>query len=249
MPADIAAELHQGLSEGGPLRFEFLRNAYRMLPELHRPRILDVGCGEGTPTLELAGLSGGEVVGVDVDRASLDTLSEKIDRAGLSDRVRVVHASMLEMDFADESFDIVWAEGSVQFIGFKTALESLRRFIKPGRFLVVHEMAWLRDDPPQEIVDRWRRVFPEIRTAPEYVEQLPSLGYEPVYHFPLPEETWWIEHYGPVEERIRELRAKYRGDAEVQRTLDEEQREVDLYKRNAAWYGSAYLAMRKAGET
>jgi len=243
VPEDISTELHHGLSRGPTL--EFLRKAYRMLPELDRPRILDVGCGEGIPTLELAKLSGGEVVGVDIDRASLDKLSARIDGAGLGDRVRVVHASMLETDFPDESFDIVWAEGSIQFVGFETALDAWRRLIKPGRFLVVHEMAWLRPDPPQEIVDRWQPTFPEIRTVEEYVEQLPCHGYEPVGHFSLPEEAWWLEHYGPVEGRIRELRVKYRGDAKAQSVLDAEQREVDLYKRNAAWYGSAYLVMRK----
>jgi ubiquinone/menaquinone biosynthesis C-methylase UbiE len=46
-----------------------------MLPVLDSPRILDVGCGPGGPTLELARLSHGQVVGLDVHQPYLDELS------------------------------------------------------------------------------------------------------------------------------------------------------------------------------
>ena len=45
-----------------------------MLPELAKPRILDMGCGSGIPTLELARLSRGEAIGIDIDQPALDTI-------------------------------------------------------------------------------------------------------------------------------------------------------------------------------
>jgi len=39
------------------LRITFLKytkNAFEMLPQIDKPRILDIGCGSGVPTLELA---------------------------------------------------------------------------------------------------------------------------------------------------------------------------------------------------
>jgi hypothetical protein len=56
MEADILRELHSELSRGSPARLQFTRKAFEMLPALHNPRILDVGCGRGGPTLELARL-------------------------------------------------------------------------------------------------------------------------------------------------------------------------------------------------
>jgi len=32
---------------------KYTRKTFRMLPQLEKPRILDVGCGSGIPTLEL----------------------------------------------------------------------------------------------------------------------------------------------------------------------------------------------------
>ena len=46
----------------------YTRRAYRMLPHLAKPRILDIGCGTGVSTLELARISDGDLVAVDIDQ-------------------------------------------------------------------------------------------------------------------------------------------------------------------------------------
>jgi ubiquinone/menaquinone biosynthesis C-methylase UbiE len=58
---------------------KYTREAFRMIPKLDNPHILDVGCGSGVPTIELARLSQGEIIGLDVDQHSLDRLTQKID--------------------------------------------------------------------------------------------------------------------------------------------------------------------------
>jgi ubiquinone/menaquinone biosynthesis C-methylase UbiE len=245
MIQDILSEIRQDLSREGSNRLQYTSQAFQMVPKLTRPRILDVGCGQGRPTLELARLSDGEIIGLDIHQPSLDELSRTIEEAGLSDRVQVVNCSMLEMDFPDESFHIIWSEGSIHIIGFEKGLEEWRRLIRPNGFLVIHDMIWLCPDPPQEILDHWRKLYPGIRTASEHIEHIPMYGYELIGHFPLPEDLWWLDYYGPLEERIRGLREKYAEDREALRILDEEQREVDLFKKYSKWYGSAFFVMQK----
>lgn len=245
MDTDILRELHGELSKGSPARQAFTRKAFLMLPDLDTPRILDVGCGQGGPTLELARISGGVVTGLDIDRSALDALARRAEKEGLSDRVRVVRASMAEMDFADESFDVIWSEGSMWVLGFERALEEWRRFIRPHGFLVVHEMAWLRPDPPSEIRSCWQLAYPGIRTVSEYVEQVAEHGYDLLGHFALPEDFWLADYFSPMVARIGELRSKYSEDQAAQRTLDQEQRAADLYKKYFKWYGSMFLVMQK----
>lgn len=62
---DIFFEIHKGLPREGPGRNDYTRRAFEMLPKLDKPRILDIGCGPGGPTMELARLSGGSVIGLD----------------------------------------------------------------------------------------------------------------------------------------------------------------------------------------
>jgi len=245
MAGNLLSEIRQSLYPENPARLQHTRRAFEMLPRLEAPRILDIGCGAGDPTLELARLSLGEIVGLDMDQSSLDQLSARAEEAGLSDRIRLVKGSMLEMDFPDESFDIVWSEGSIHVVGFDRGLRRWRRLLRSEGFLVVHEMAWLRPDPPQEIADYWRKVYPGIQTIAGNLEQIAPQGYKLLGHFPVPEETWWLDYYRPLEERIRELQGKYAKDRAAQAFLDREQREVDLYKKYSRWYGSAFFVMRK----
>jgi SAM-dependent methyltransferase len=216
-----------------------------MLPALDRPRVLDVGCGTGAPTLELAKLCDGEITAMDTNKQALDELVKTIEREGLSDRVHVVNRSMRKIDFPDASFDIVWAEGSIHVIGFETGLRDWHRLIASNGYLVVHEATWLRPDPPRELADSPRLSLPGIRTAPQYIEVISRQRYELIGHFLLPEDVWWTDYFGPLENRIHTLRKKYAADPDALTVLDNEQRDVDLYKRCAAWYGSAFYLMRR----
>jgi SAM-dependent methyltransferase len=245
MPSDIFFEIHTDLPREGPGRDQYTARAFKMLPRLESPRILDIGCGPGGPTMQLARLSGGHVIGMDIHQPYLDRLSQKIEEAGLTGRVEAMNCSMFEMAFSEESFDIIWAEGSIYLIGFERGLVEWRRFIKPRGFLAVHEMTWLRPEPPQEISDYWKGLYPGIKTVAENVELIPSCGYDLIGHFTLPEDAWWIEYYRPLERRIRELREKYVGDAAALATLDEEQREIDMYRKYQQWYGSVFFVVQK----
>jgi SAM-dependent methyltransferase len=247
MAPDIQRELHRELSRGSPARLGFSRRAFQMLPPLDSPRILDIGCGQGGPTLELARVSGGHVTGLDTDLAALHELARRADEEGLSDQIQVVHGSMFDMNFADGNFDVIWAEGSLHILGFERALREWRWFIRPHGFLVVHEMAWLRPDPPSEIAGCWQMAYPGIRTVSEYVEQVPDHGYELVGHFALPDDFWLLDYFNPMVARIRVLRRKYVEDQGAQRTLDREQQAADLYKKYSKWYGSVFLVMRTSG--
>ena len=244
-PRDVLADIRRDICRENQARLAFTRRAFRALHGLRKPRILDVGCGTGGPTLELARLSDGEIVAMDIDQAALDELQRTAGEAGVSARITVVNRSMLDMDFVEECFDVVWSEGAVLAIGFSEALEEWRKFIRPGGFLVIHEAIWLRPDPPEEIASYWHRMYPAMRTASHHIEEIRRFGYELVDCFPLPEDAWWVDYYEPLEQRIRGLQDD-RSDPEVQRLIADQQREIDLYKRSRKWYGSAFFIMHKS---
>ena len=243
---DLFFEIHQGLPREGPGRNDYTRKAFELLPKLDKPKILDIGCGPGGPTMELARISGGFVIGMDNHQPYLDVLEEKIEKAGFSERMQAVNGSLFAMNFQEASFDILWSEGSIYIIGFERGLKEWQRFIKSQGFLVVHEMTWLKANPPKEISDYWKKMYPGITTIPVNLEIIPRCGYKVLGHFPLPEDAWWEEYYHPLEERLEQLREKYRDDSEALRILDTEQEEIDLFKKYSEWYGSVFYIMQKA---
>jgi SAM-dependent methyltransferase len=243
---ELFLETHRDLPREGPGRELYTRRAFEMLPHLERPRILDIGCGPGAPTIELARLSDGEVIGIDIHQQYLDQLQTRIDGAGLGGRVRAERMSMFDIDFVDAAFDVVWAEGAIYIIGFERGLAEWRRLIRPGGFMAVHEMCWLRPDPPEEIAEFWRAAYPAITSIEGNLAVIDAAGYRLLGHFTLGEDAWWPDYYSPLEQRIEMLRSKYADDVAALSQLDEEQQEIDLYRKYKDWYGSVFFVMQRS---
>jgi len=203
---------------------KYTRKAFKVLPKLNNPKILDIGCGSGIPTLELARLSHGEILGIDIDQPALDKFARKINEAGLTDQVQAVNCSIFDMDFADESFDIIWSEGSIYAIGFERGLRGWRRFLKPCGFMVVHD---------------------EQGNVKEKLEQISNCGYELLGYFILSKETWWTEYFAPLEKLIVESRTRYIDDPKILEELHQAQVELDMFNKNPERNSSACFVMKK----
>ena len=203
---------------------KYTRKAFRMLPQMDKPRILDVGCGSGVPTMELARLSNGEIIGLDINQDLLDVLARKIEKAELSDRVKAVNCSIFDIEFPDESFDIIWSEGSIYVIDFKKGLQEWKRFLKPNGFMVIHD---------------------EVGNITEKLGQISSCDYDLLGYFVLGEDTWWNEYYAPLEKRIHEIRMKHANNPKTIAVLDAEQREIEMVRQNPGRYCSVYFVTKK----
>lgn len=245
MNDDIFFEIHQDLLREGPGRDKYTKKAFHMIPPIKNPDILDIGCGPGVPTILLAKLSFGNVIGMDTHQPYLDELERRALQENLSDKVKILNCSMFNMDFEPESFDIIWSEGSIYIIGFKNGLIQWRKLLKPRGFLAVHEMVWLKDNPPKEIEDYLKRLYPGIKTIKQCLDIIPKCEYKLFGHFPLPEDAWWEGYYQPLEKRIKLIMEKYKDDPKALETLNKEKEEIDLYKKYKKWYGSAFFIMQK----
>ena len=203
---------------------KYTRKAFKLLPELNEPRILDIGCGTGVPTIELAKLSNGEIIGIDIDQSSLDKLNRKIEKEGFSNRMKTKKCSLFEIDLPDESFDIIWIEGAIALIGFEKGLREWKRLIKGNGFLVVHD---------------------ERGNLSDKLEIVSRCGYKLLNHFSLPVNVWWEEYYEPLEKWIKELYIIYKNAPEALNTLKKYQEEIDKVKKTPTKFVSAFFILMK----
>ncbi|HOI39297.1 MAG TPA: class I SAM-dependent methyltransferase [Methanobacterium sp.] len=185
---------------------KYTEKAFRLLPIMDKPHILDVGCGTGVPTLKLAESSGGRIIGLDNDETSLKMLRRKIEDQGLDNQVKVINDSIFTMDFPLESFDIIWAEGSVFVMGFEESIKNWRRFLKPDGFIVLHD---------------------DNEDKKKKLEMVKKHGYRLINEFELPYKVWWEDYYTPLQELIKEFNEKYPGDSKLNEELNKDQREID----------------------
>jgi SAM-dependent methyltransferase len=216
-----------------------------MLPQGAGGRVLDVGCGPGSQTLELARLCPGEITAVDTHQPYLDRLRQRAADAGFGHRITTLNRSMLGMGFGDRVFDLVWAEGSIYIIGLEQGLREWRELLVDGGHVVFTELVWLRAEPPSEVAEFFRQGYPDMRHVDDVVALVGACGYDLVGHFTLPGEAWWRDYYGPLEKRLDRLVLKYAGDAEVLDMLELERTEIDMYRRYHDGYGYEFVVARK----
>ena len=124
-----------------------------LLPRL-RPgaSLLDVGCGVGTITVDLAArLAPGRVVGVDAGADVLEGARDLAARAGVDVEFSVADA--YDLPFADGSFDVVHAHQVLQHLADPVeALREMRRVCRPGGTVAVRDVDYatvhFHPDPP-----------------------------------------------------------------------------------------------------
>ena len=107
-------------------------------------RVLEVGCGAGTDLARFA--RGGAIVsGVDLSASAIELARKNFEQQGLSADLR--EADGEHLPFADDSFDLVYAHGVVQYTANGQRLvDESRRVLKPGGkaiFQVYNRISWL----------------------------------------------------------------------------------------------------------
>ena len=199
---------------------KFTRQAFVSLPRIEKPHILDFGCGSGNPTLELAKLSEGTIVGVDIDEKELKKLDRKIVQKGLSSRISTRKCSVMDIDFPVETFDIIWAEGSLHIVGFEKGLKKLRPLLKSKGFLVIHD---------------------GVKGVSGNLKKLPDLGYSLVNQFRLPDDEWWVNYFEPLSRLIKE----YSKNPENTEIVEKYQNQLNMFRKNPKENISGFYVFQK----
>jgi ubiquinone/menaquinone biosynthesis C-methylase UbiE len=203
---------------------EYTRKAFYILAVIQSPEILDIGCGSGIPTLELAKLSNGHITAIDIDQKKLNILANKADKAGLANRLTIINCSLLKLDFPAQSFDIIWAEGSISVIGFEQGIKQWHTLIKNGGFLVVHD---------------------EKGPFKNKIKVIPELGYKLIDYFFLDQKIWWDIYFSPLDKYIKEIQKTYPESTRVNMILQNDRREIDEFYIYPERNQSVFFIMKK----
>ena len=191
IPDQFFYQVFESLPRQGPGCAYATKKVFSLLPPLpDDAKILDVGCGSGTQTCDLAGLTAGMITAVDNHQSFLDILNARAKETGLHGRIRTVHASMDALPFEPGQFDLIWSEGAIFIVGFGEGLRLWKPFLKKGGYMVVSDAAWFVHNPPQELVQWWEGKGYLPGTEDQLSEQVCNAGLRLFATYRLPEAGW-----------------------------------------------------------
>ncbi len=143
-------------------------SAAYLLPHLAAGmRLLDIGCGPGTISTDLAALvAPGEVVGIDASEEIVAQAALHAETVGATN-VRFEVGDLFALGYDDASFDVVHVHQVLQHLSDPVAaMVEMRRVVKPGGLVAVREgdfgaFTWFPADP---VLDRWMQLYRDVTT-------------------------------------------------------------------------------------
>jgi ubiquinone/menaquinone biosynthesis C-methylase UbiE len=121
-------------------------------------RVLELGCGVGTFTGEMARMvgDGGVVHAVDIQRAMLSRAEERIATEGLQARLRFHHCGAYNLPLPDASIDLAVLIAVLGEVPDPVrALREVRRVLQPGGRIAVSEELLFAGYAPPNVVRNW----------------------------------------------------------------------------------------------
>lgn len=118
-------------------------------------KVLEIGCTNGFSSLELNKLTNCEVIGIDINKNSVENANERIKELKLDDsRIKFEYGNAEELRFEDEEFDLIICGNAMSFVQDKNkAIEELKRVLKPNGYISIVPI-WYKDEPNEEIISK-----------------------------------------------------------------------------------------------
>lgn len=128
-------------------------NISLLLKDIENPQILSAGCGRGLIDYWLINVFGYNVVLLDSSKKCINNLRSAFRKVN-KDKFQLCHASMLDIPYPDNSFDLVWNEGVLEHFQQDDYERAIKEMVRISRKYILIDVPYAKSKPYIE-VKKW----------------------------------------------------------------------------------------------
>lgn len=212
-----------------------------------QPSIANFGFGKGNECVLLAQTYDASVVAVEQNDSYLNAFRERIDREGLSGRIKTIKAPLDKLPFEDGSFDLILSEGGIAYSGFGFRINSWKPYLKEGGYLALSELCLVKEaELPYELADYLCDNYPfrEIGTIGCKLSQIKDAQYRLCGQYKLP-DSCWLDFYRDKSNCYEEMPEKWKNSGEGRRVAEYIGNARYIYSMYSDYFCYTYFILRK----
>jgi 2-polyprenyl-3-methyl-5-hydroxy-6-metoxy-1,4-benzoquinol methylase len=111
--------------------------------------VYDLGCGDGIIVGTAAQKHGARAVGIDIDPQRVKEANERVQKAGVTDKVKIMNADLFETDISPATVVTLYLLPSLN----QKLIPKLNKELKPGTRIVSQSFDMGENYPPEKTVD------------------------------------------------------------------------------------------------
>jgi ubiquinone/menaquinone biosynthesis C-methylase UbiE len=199
--------------------------------------VLDIGCGYGEGICNLTEEFRCKAIAVDISRDNITFAQELAYQRKVSHLIKFINSDISKLDFSDEPFDLILAEGGVMsFLGRRKALDLMHNWLVPRGWVEFSDLVLLSPKAPDEVLEMFEYDTYHYETEDSYRKMIDEAGYT-VQFVSLVPPSGWDNYYAHMARRLDDNKGFF-ADKKVKLAFH---KEIDIFYRFDGFRFVGYL--------
>jgi SAM-dependent methyltransferase len=200
-------------------------------------RVLDIGCGYGEGVCNITAEFRCKAIAIDTSSENISFAQELAIERRVSHLIEFRHADVKTVDFSDDPFDLILAEGGVNsFIGRRNSLELTRSWLVPRGWIEFSDLIFLSDKVPSEVQAIFDHDTYQYETEASYRKLVADAGFT-IHFMSLVPPSGWDNYYAHMARRLEDEKGFF-ADKKIKRAFHQE---IDVFYRLEGFRYVGYL--------
>jgi len=186
-----------------------------------KSKVLDIACGNGIASINLAAKFGCQATAVDLEQTFIDEGKTMAAKAGVADKVDFVTADFNKLKFKKTSFDMIIAEGgALSYIGRSSGLKRAHSLLKKTGYIEISDLIIKSKHLSRDVEDAFNLGDLDLETEESYRTLLKLNRFEIIFCSYIAQQ-YWHNYYQNIKQNLKNRKGPF-SDKNFRKNMEKE---------------------------